>query len=169
MQGKLGPLIFQFEYLNKKKMSNQRMFMEKIDAFLKVCPKKYSYAIEIRNPNFLNKDYFEFLAFHGLNHVFLQGYYMPSIFEVYNKYKTFLKYLVVIRLHGPNRKEIEKRTLNRWNEIVSPKDDELGGVSQMVRELNERDIAVYVNVNNHYEGSAPQTIKKIMEKLERKP
>jgi len=85
-----------------------------------------------------------------------------------NKYKTFLKYLVVIRLHGPDRKGIEKKTLNRWNEIVSPKDDELNGVSQMVRELNERDIAVYVNINNHYEGSAPKTIGKILADLEMK-
>ena len=168
MQDKLGPLIFQFEYLNKKKMSNQQLFMEKITDFLNGCPKEYSYAIEVRNPKFLNKDYFEFLSSHGLHHVFLQGYYMPSIFEIYNKYKLFLKYLVVIRLHGPDRKGIEKKTLNRWNEIVSPKDDELNGVSQMVRELNERDIAVYVNINNHYEGSAPKTIGKILADLEMK-
>ena len=166
MQNNLGPLIFQFEYLNKKKMPSQQLFMEKITDFLNACPKDYSYAIEVRNPNFLNKDYFEFLSTHGLHHVFLQGYYMPSIFEIYNKYKFFLNYLVVIRLHGPNRKGIEKETSNKWNEIVSPKDDELTGVSQMVLELNRRDIAVYVNINNHYEGSAPKTIEKVLANLE---
>ena len=168
MQDKLGPLIFQFEYLNKKKMANQQLFMEKIADFLNECPRDYSYTIEVRNPNFLNKDYFEFLSSHGLHHVFLQGYYMPSIIEIYNKYKLFLKDLVVIRLHGPDRKGIEKKTLKRWNEIVSPKDDELNGVSQMVRELNQRGIEVYVNINNHYEGSAPKTIEKILADLEMK-
>ena len=47
-----------FEYLNKKKMPNQQMFMEKIATFLNGCPKEYSYAIEIRNPNFLNNPNF---------------------------------------------------------------------------------------------------------------
>jgi uncharacterized protein YecE (DUF72 family) len=166
MQDKLGPLIFQFEYLNKKKMPNQQSFMEKFSTFLNKCPKEYSYAIEIRNPNFLNKDYFEFLAFHGLHQVFLQGYYMPPIFEIYDKHKTSLKHLVIIRLLGADRKGIEKRAQKKWNEIVSPKDDELIRVCQMVRELNERDIIVYVNVNNHYEGSAPKTVEKILANLD---
>ncbi len=161
MKGKIGPLLFQFEYLNKQKMPNQQMFMDKLSSFIDERPGEYSYAIEIRNPNYLNKDYFDFLNSSGLNHVFLQGYYMPSIFEVYQKYSLLLKDLVVIRLHGPDRKEIEQRTGNNWNEIVSPKDGELNELSQMVMDLKERDIAVYVNVNNHYEGSAPKTIEKI--------
>jgi len=168
MQSKIGPLIFQFEYLNKQKMPNQQIFLEKVNAFFNQCPKEYSYAIEIRNPNYLNKEYFEFLRFNGLQPVFLQGYYMPSILELYQNYKLFLKNLVVIRLHGPDRKVIEKRTSSKWNEIVSPKDDELSGLTEMIMELNQRDIAVYVNVNNHYEGSAPKTIGKILANLDRK-
>jgi len=31
----------------------------------------------------------------------------------------------------------------------------------MVEELLDADTNVYVNVNNHYEGSAPRTIEKI--------
>lgn len=166
MQGKLGPLIFQFEYLNKQKMPNQQLFLQQIASFFQGCPPEYSYAIEIRNPNFLNRDYFEFLASHKLHQVFLQGYYMPSIFDIYNKYQALLEKLVVIRLHGPDRKEIEKRTQKRWNEIVSPKDNQIGEVVKMIQELDERDITVYVNVNNHYEGSAPRTIEKIVENLE---
>ena len=35
----------------------------------------------------------------------------------------------------------------------------------VIKELEERKIDVYLNVNNHYEGSAPLTIKKIQEML----
>ena len=31
----------------------------------------------------------------------------------------------------------------------------------MIKDLNSRDVDVYLNVNNHYEGSAPLTIEKI--------
>ncbi|MBI5661997.1 MAG: DUF72 domain-containing protein [Ignavibacterium album] len=35
----------------------------------------------------------------------------------------------------------------------------------MIRYLSEKRIDVYVNVNNHYEGSAPLTIRKLKELL----
>jgi uncharacterized protein YecE (DUF72 family) len=44
---------------------------------------------------------------------------------------------------------------------VAPKDDELGGIVDVVKDLDGRDIQVYLNVNNHYEGSAPRTIERI--------
>jgi uncharacterized protein YecE (DUF72 family) len=168
MHKKLGPIMFQFEYLNKHKMSNQQVFMDKLETFISGCPKDYEYAIEIRNPNYLNKDYFGFLESHSLSHVFLQGYYMPSIFDLFQKYKRFVRDLTIIRLHGPNRKNIEKVTQKKWNEVVAPKDSELSDVFQMVKELMENEIEVYVNVNNHYEGSAPLTIEKILANIQRK-
>jgi uncharacterized protein YecE (DUF72 family) len=165
MQGKVGPLIFQFEYLNRQKMRNQQQFLESIATFFNECPAEYSYAVEIRNPNYLNREYFEFLGSHGLSPVFLQGYYMPSILEVYRKHKSLLKELVVLRLHGPDRKGIEKMTAGKWDRIVSPKDDEISEISDMLVELNKRATAVYLNVNNHYEGSAPATIGRILANL----
>jgi len=165
---KLGPIMFQFEYLNRQKMPDQNTFMEKLDGFINSCPKGFDYAIETRNPNYLNKNYFEFLGSHRLSHVFLQGYYMPFIVEVYEKYKDYITNSAVIRLHGPNRKEIEKTTKKKWNKIVAPKDDELRGISQLINKLHEREIEIFVNVNNHYEGSAPKTIGKIVANVKTK-
>jgi len=162
MRDKLGPILFQFEYLNRQKMSNQGEFLEKLERFLGGCPQGYTYAIEIRNPNYLNKEYFGFLQSHGLGHVFLQGYYMPQIIEIYDKYRDYpADDVTVIRLHGPDRKEMEERTQKRWDKIVSPKDLELQEICRMMKGLVERGVEVYVNVNNHYEGSAPRTIEKI--------
>jgi uncharacterized protein YecE (DUF72 family) len=69
----------------------------------------------------------------------------------------------VIRLHGPDRSGIEEKTGNIWNQIVEPKDNELPKIAGMIQYLSEKKIDVYVNVNNHYEGSAPLTIKKLKE------
>jgi uncharacterized protein YecE (DUF72 family) len=58
-------------------------------------------------------------------------------------------------------REIEKRSKNIWNTIVDPRDDELLQLKIVVNDLRERQHQVFVNVNNHFEGSAPQTIEKI--------
>jgi len=87
---------------------------------------------------------------------------MPQIIEIYDKYRDYPADVYVIRLHGPDRKEMEERTQKRWDKIVSPKDLELKEICRMMRGLVERGVEVYVNVNNHYEGSAPRTIEKIL-------
>ena len=53
----------------------------------------------------------------------------------------------------------------QWNRVVAPKDEELAAVIDVIRELLNRDVEVYLNVNNHYEGSAPLTIERIEEML----
>jgi uncharacterized protein YecE (DUF72 family) len=162
----IGVLMFQFEYLNKQKMASQGEFLQKFDQFIKQCPGEYNYAVETRNPNYLNERYFEFLNRYDLSHIFVQGYYMPHIMEVYKKHRDFIQKLSVIRLMGPDRKAIEKKSGNKWGAIVDPKDSELADIVTIIKELEERKIDVYLNINNHYEGSAPLTIKKIQEMLE---
>jgi uncharacterized protein YecE (DUF72 family) len=97
----------------------------------------------------------------GLHPVFLQGYYMPPVFDVVEKYGGLIRDLAVIRLHGPDREGIEERSGKSWDRIVDPKDEELERVAGMVKGLLARDVSVYLNVNNHYEGSAPLTIEKL--------
>jgi len=80
----------------------------------------------------------------GLAHVFLQGYYMPPIFEVYEKHKDLLGENLVIRLHGPNREDIEQLTGNKWGEIVDPRDNELDQLKKMIAE-NRSNIFIFVN------------------------
>jgi len=161
---KLGPLMFQFEYLNKQKMVSQNGFLERLAEFIDMLPAGPVYAVETRNPNYLNNRYFDFLRSHRLAHVFLQGYYMPSIFDIYRKFKGQLGDMVVIRLHGPDRKAIEELTKKNWNQIVAPKDADIDQLSTTLTELESE---VYLYVNNHFEGSAPRTIARIMEHLGR--
>lgn len=165
----LGPLLFQFEYLNKQKMPSQVEFCERFQEFIRACPEDYQYAVEIRNPNYLNSGYFEFLRSNRLYPVFLQGYYMPSIFQLVEKFKNELKDLAVIRLHGPDRKGMEEKTKERWNRIAEPRDAELDALAEMIHDLSDRNIAMYLNVNNHYEGSAPLTIQRILQRLGNRP
>jgi uncharacterized protein YecE (DUF72 family) len=162
LKPKIGMLMFQFEYLNKQKISSQLEFQQRLEELFIKLDREYNYAIEIRNPNFLNKQMFSFLNNHDISFVFLHGYYMPPIFETFSNFAEFVKNRTVIRLHGFDRKGIELKTKKIWNEIVDPKDNDLRKVVDMVIELLEKKVELYLNVNNHFEGSAPLTINKVM-------
>ncbi len=114
----IGVLMFQFEYLNKQKISGLTEFLDKFESFIESIDKKYIYGVEIRNPNFLKKPFFDFLERNKLAMVFLHGYYLPPIWEIFNDYKDQIKSTTVIRLHGPDRSGIEKKTGSIWNQIV---------------------------------------------------
>jgi uncharacterized protein YecE (DUF72 family) len=90
---------------------------------------------------------------------------MPPVFETYEKYHDLIEGQTVIRLHGPDRKGMEKKTGGDWSKIVEARDNELDKIVEMIRDLLSREVDVYLNVNNHYEGSAPLTIEKIKQLL----
>lgn len=165
MENKIGVLMFQFEYLNKQKMGGLHEFLDIFGAFINSIDRKYTYGVELRNPNYLKKPFFDFLDINKLAMVFLHGYYMPPIWDVFNEHKNQIKSTAVIRLHGPDRSGIEKKTGNIWNQIVEPRDEEIDKISEIIYYLKSKRVDTYVNVNNHFEGSAPLTIKKIMEKI----
>jgi uncharacterized protein YecE (DUF72 family) len=167
LKSRLGPVMFQFEYLNKKKMPSRDAFLEKLGGFFDAAPPGYMYAVESRNPNYLSKPYFDFLRECKLAHVFLDGYYMPRIGEVAGEHDAQTAGFSVVRLHGPNRKEIEKQTGSIWNKVVSPQDEGILSAVDIVKRNAEKAITTYVNVNNHYEGSAPLTIGRFLDALDK--
>ena len=165
MHAKIGILMFQFEYLNKQKMKSQGEFQSKFSEFIQQVDQQIPLAIDIRNPNYINKNYFDFLNLNNISAVLLQGYYMRPIFETYQTHTSQINKPTVIRLHGPDRSEIEKKSKGIWNQILESKDDEISKITKIIRDLDQKNLDVYVNVNNHYEGSAPRTIEKIKEQL----
>lgn len=159
----LGPVILQFGYLNKQMIDSQAEFQRLLGAFASEIPTNCAYGVEVRNARYLNRPFFEFLIEHRLRPVLLQGYWMPSVDDVYADWGDLITKhdTVVIRLLGPDRKGIEKETGKRWDRVVAPKDEELAAIVAMTEDMVRRGMTVYLNVNNHYEGSAPRTIERI--------
>jgi uncharacterized protein YecE (DUF72 family) len=167
LKEKLGPVMFEFEYLNKDKMPSLNVFMEKLSLFVKFFQRDFKFAIETRNPNYIKPEFFKFLKSHKIGFVLIDGYYMPSIDKIYHEYENYLlsSEFIVIRLIGKDRAGIEKKTNKLWNKIVEPRDESIEKISQVILEIVSRKIPVYVNINNHFEGSAPLTAKKLITKL----
>jgi uncharacterized protein YecE (DUF72 family) len=165
IQKKIELLMFQFEYLNKQKMSSLNQFIDKFSKFHSTVKPEIPFGIEIRNPNYLSDTYFSFLHDLNISQVFIEGYYMPSAVDVYTKYKAKLNGISVLRLQGTGRKEIEEKTKGIWNKIVFPKDESLTRIAEVLKDFTTSKKKMIVNVNNHYEGSAPITIEKIKKLL----
>lgn len=153
-------IMLQFEYLNKKKMESLEAFIKRLDRFVTSAGCPVPLGVEIRNPNFLRPQLFQFLKEKNIIPVFLEGYYMPPVTPVLNQHGPLFDSLV-IRLIGPDRQGIEKKTGKQWNRVAISRDDDLVSIIQAVTRLLDRGCRVGLNINNHYEGSAPLTIEKI--------
>ena len=166
---KLGPIMFQFEYLNKQKMPSKEAFFERLKNFILKAPQNHQYAIEIRNPNYLSSPFFDVLKEHGLGFVYLEGYYMPPIGQVFDRFKPLTAPFSIVRLHGGDRAEIEKETGEVWNRIVAAKPEALKAAARIARANTRSKVMTYVDVNNHFEGSAPLTIERFLAALSAEP
>ena len=54
------------------------------------------------------------------------------------------KSTAVIRLHGPDRSGIEKKTGSIWNQIVELKDEDLDKVVEIIHYLKNKKVNIYV-------------------------
>lgn len=147
-------IIFEFEYLNKAKMMSVFEFIDRFGDFKNKIGNELPVGIETRNSNYLTREYFEFLYSSRISHVFCEKQYMPHVFDVYSEYKDLISGKSVIRLLGEDRAEIERKSGKKWDRIVKevPTKDKIVSMSL---DMKNR---VIINVNNHYEGSAPLTI-----------
>lgn len=158
---KMGLFIFQFEYLNKDKMPSKARLLERLSSFIDGLPADFPYAFEIRNPSWLDAQWFGFLKEKKVAPVLLQGYWMEDVAKTIASYGSLIGDTFCVRLHGEDREGMEERTGADWSRILRPKDDELGRIIPAARLLADGGRKAFINANNHYEGSAPRTIGKI--------
>jgi uncharacterized protein YecE (DUF72 family) len=100
-----------------------------------------------------------------LGFVYLEGYYMPPIGQVFEKFKPATADFSIIRLHGGGRQEMELESGAVWNRAIAAKPEGLRAVVKIVRANARRRVLTLLNINNHYEGSAPLTIQRFLEAL----
>jgi uncharacterized protein YecE (DUF72 family) len=165
LAAKVGLFIFQFEYLNREKMASAGPFRERLAAFLAALPADLPYAVEIRNPRWLDAAWFGLLRGAGAAPVLLQGYWMDDVAAVIGEFHDLLGPVLCIRLHGEDREGMEERTGEDWSRIVRPKDAELDRIAAAGSRLLSEGKKLFININNHFEGSAPLTIERFRARL----
>lgn len=181
-----GAIILQFEYLNKQKMPNAAAFFERLGAFLAQAQRPAPITIELRNPNYYGPQFVEFCAGHRVGPALCQGYYLPDLVQAVGTMGLppadsagphgpaapadaaaaplngpAGPLPVVLRLIGPDRAAMDRSSGKRWDRIIVARDADLKRIVSFSQATINRGHDVYLNVNNHYEGSAPLTIEKI--------
>lgn len=160
-----GPFVFQFPYM-KKDLVAEISFLTKLHRFLSSLPKDFQYATEIRNSNFLNKDYFALLNETGATHCFNHWSYMPklrdqmkSAAEAGGLEATFF-IARILTPRGINYQEAVKR-FQPYNQLKEPNQEMREDVVRLVQRALKRKINAFIIVNNRCEGNAPMTIDAI--------
>ena len=163
LASRLGLIILQFPYLNRSAFTDREHFLSHLAAFSAVLPDSVAVAVEIRNPRWMERTWFERLKGMGLSPVVLSGYWMDDFIPTVAQALQSGFEALCIRLHGEDRGAIEEKSGGNWSRIIEEKSDELSALATL---LGGRDEEIYVNVNNHYEGSAPLTIERFKRMME---
>jgi uncharacterized protein YecE (DUF72 family) len=163
----IGPVMLQFEYLNRQKMPSRQAFFEALGGFASQLPEGFRVAVETRNPKYIDASYFCFLEEQKLAPVLISGYWMPPLIELLDAhFDALIRFdTVVLRLMGSDRKAIEERSGGSWDRIVEPKDEELDALAARLHDLTRAIPHPFLFINNHYEGCAPLTIERLRARL----
>jgi len=154
---KLGPLLFQFPYFNKKAFASMNDFLARLVPFLKTLPKGQPFAVEIRNKNWLVPAFVEALRSRGIALALIDQSWMPRPAQWFEKFDPITADFTYVRWLG-DRKGIEERT-KVWDRTILDRGTELSEWVGILGKVAKRKIQIYAYANNHYAGHGPATVE----------
>jgi uncharacterized protein YecE (DUF72 family) len=155
---KLGPLLLQFGYFNRKAFVGVNDFLARLVPFLKKLPKGRRFAVEIRNKNWLVPQFIEALRERGVALALIDQSWMPRPSQWFEKFDPITADFTYIRWLG-NRKGIEERT-KVWHKIIFDRSAELVEWVAVSKTVHKRKIQILAFANIHYAGYGPGTIEQ---------
>jgi uncharacterized protein YecE (DUF72 family) len=165
----IGLLMFEFTRFQGRDFTRGREFVEALDGFLSRLPQGWPYGVEIRNPTFLQPEYFSALARHNVVHVFNSWEAMPSIQEqsAMPGSLTHPELVAARLLLRPGRKYADAvKQFSPYDRVQDPYPEGRAAGAGLVRAARARKSKVYIFVNNRFEGNALETIAAIVDALQ---
>ncbi len=163
---KLGPLLLQFPYFNKKAFAKPDEFLARLEKFLARAPLKgLQLAVELRNKAWLGEALFEILRPRNLalvliDHPWLLAgpHWEPT--ALWQKLDALTADFAYVRLLG-DRYKIEEET-KVWDKVIVDRHRELADWTSYMRKISHRGVDLWVYINNHYAGFAPATAEELL-------
>lgn len=163
---KLGPLLFQFGYFNKKAFAGVAEFLARLVPFLKKLPKGYRFALEIRNKNWLVPEFVDALRERHVALALVDHVWMPRPRQLFEKFDPITADFAYVRWIG-DRKGIEEKT-KTWTKTILDRGADLTEWVEVLKPVHKRKIQILAFANNHYAGYGPGTIEQFRELWQRK-
>lgn len=162
---RIAVLIFEFGSFGKQTYRNAGEFVEQLDAFLASLPPGFRYAVEVRNPDFLESDYFACLHSRGVAHVLNAWTRMPEIsvqMRIADAYTAGFTVSRALLRRGRTYEEAVAK-FSPYQRIQEPNHEVRQALRSLISRARDRHEPSYIFVNNRLEGNAPQTIEAIVD------
>ncbi|MCC7175230.1 MAG: DUF72 domain-containing protein [Bryobacterales bacterium] len=158
-------LIFEFGTFSRRSYTSGGAFLADLDRFLGALPEDWRYSVEIRNPEYVGKEYFSCLRAHGVAHVFNAWTRMPELGRQIETPGAFTADFSVVRAllrRGRSYEQAVKafEPYERVQEVNTGAREAMRSVARRARETRQ---PAFLFVNNRLEGNAPLTIQAIVE------
>jgi uncharacterized protein YecE (DUF72 family) len=162
---KTALLIFEFGAFGRRSFADPIEFLDRLDPFLANLPPEFRYAIEIRNPEFLARDYFACLRAHGVAHVYNAWSRMPELRHQMaipdSATADFLVCRALLRRGRPYEDAVA--TFSPYTEVKDPNPEARESMRVLIGRARENKQFLFLFVNNRLEGNAPLTILSLVE------
>jgi uncharacterized protein YecE (DUF72 family) len=157
---KLGPLVLQFPYFNRRAFAQRAPFLERLAAFLERLPRG-RYAVELRNRDWIAPDTLALLRRAQAALVLVDLAYLPHPDEwsAGDPRELLTSDFAYARLIG-DRAKVEALT-ERFDRTVVDQSARLERWAELLGALTGRVREGYVYANNHYAGHAPATLEEL--------
>ncbi len=163
--GSVGVLILEFGTFAKRSVSGPDEFLGPLDAFLRKLPRRFRYAVEVRNPEFLEDAYFDLLRSHGVAHVYNAWSRMPELGVQLSIPQAATAGFLVCRalLRRGRAYEEAVRLFTPYERVQDPNPGAREALRELVRRARRNRQLAFLFVNNRLEGNAPETIRAVVE------
>lgn len=152
-------IIFEFGAIPRTVFANVSEFVNALNPFLAALPQTFRYAIEVRNPDYLDEPYFATLRDHGVAHVFNAWTQMRLKDQIENSSAHTANFTVTRALLTPGRSYEEAvQTFSPYESVKEPNQEVRAALRQILVRAKLRAEPTYIFVNNRLEGFAPGTI-----------
>jgi uncharacterized protein YecE (DUF72 family) len=161
--GKTALLIFEFGTFNRKSFEGLGDFVGRLDPFLKGLPPEFRYAVEVRNPEYLEPAYFDCLRSHRVAHVYNAWSKMPELrHQIAIPGSATADFLVCRALLRRGRVYEEAvAAFQPYTEVQDPNPEARESMRVLIGRAKENKEFFFLFVNNRLEGNSPMTILSI--------
>jgi uncharacterized protein YecE (DUF72 family) len=168
---KLGPLLFQFQYVAKRNDAHEyetgEEFRRRLEAFLPLLPPEHRYAVEVRNPKWLGPELMDLLRSRNIALALIDHCRMPRPARWFEMCDPITADFAYVRFLGDHHAMDEMVAHRRekgekagdWDELVVDRTAEMREWVPLLERLTGRVGDVYAYFNNHYAGFAPGSIE----------
>ena len=162
---KTALLIFEFGAFGPRSFHETSEFADRLDPFLAQLPPEFRYAVEIRNPEFLEKGYFSYLRAHNVAHVYNAWSKMPErrrqIAIADSATADFQVCRALLQQGRVYQEAVD--AFAPYGEVQDPNPEARESMRVLIGRARENKQFLFLFVNNRLEGNAPTTILSLVE------